>query len=330
MLVLSMVFTSCASAAEENVEIESDEVLIEEDSGFDSANEVSVKSYNTDVPYWYFLEADKDQQKTLLKYIDDCYSSTKEKNEMKKAIKDIWKRYPGDLTEEDMAVLEQIDIATDEYLSDMYGTTGDISVKWTATPHREMTRIAVKKWGITDTYADIAAEAADDPDEWIHTPYSHYYDPDTGYGTADENCDDHATIAAAYYDASQLSAAYTELGYASHFLVDVGNPLHTGMVSEQVLHQWVHEDYEQYVYQNWDDGFEDIVSGNNYYISISDPEDAAQDLASYSNGYLSSLWMHIYYNPSTWESSSTVEDITENVLLKSAKYNMGLVKYMRS
>lgn len=336
MLILSTAFVACAAAETAIEEIDSEVVLVEQNPALDLVPDITIKSYNTEIPYWYLLEADKSQQKTLLKYIDECYASKQEKNEMKKAMKDIWSRNPGDITEEDMIVLGQIEEATAKYLNDKHGVSEEVSVKWTQTPHRNMTRIAVKKCGITDYYANIAANAAPVPDTWpypqIWQSYNHYYDPVADNGLAAVNCDNRAGIAAAYYDGGQLSAAYTELGYASHYLIDVGNPLHTGMVVNQTLNQWVHYDYEDYVNANWNSGykFESIVSNNNYYYSVSDPETSAQNLAGYSNGYLSSLWMQIYYNEDTWESSSTVKTITQNVILKSAKYNIGLVKYMRS
>lgn len=336
MLISSLAFISVATAEAVTDEIASAVVLIEQNPELDLNPDITIKSYDTETPYWYLLEADKDQQKTLLKYIDECYASEQEKNEMKKSIKDIWNRYPDSITEEDMVVLGQIDVATAEYLNDKHGVSDRVSIKWVATPHKNMTRIAVKKVGITDYYANIASSASDDPDTWpdpqIWQSYNHYYDPVADNGLAAVNCNNRAGIAAAYYDGGQLSAAYTELGYASHYLIDVGNPLHTGMVTNQTLHQWVHYDYEDYVAANWKNNynFESVVSNNNNYYSISDPEDAAQDLAEYSNAYLSSLWMQIYYNENTWESSTTVKSITESVLLKSAKYNIGLVRYMRS
>lgn len=337
MLILSMVFVSgaTAEAVTDEIDQEVEVALIEQNPELDLNPDTTIKSYDTEKPYWYLLEADKDQQKTLLKYIDECYTSKQEKNEMKKSMKDIWNRYPDSITEEDMIVLGQIDVAIAEYLNDKHGVNDRVSVKWTATPHQKMTRIAVKKVGITDYYADIASNAADDPDTWpypqIWQSYNHYYDPVADNGLAAVNCDSHAGVAAAYYDGGQLSAAYTELGYASHYLIDVGNPLHTGMVTNQTLNQWVHYDYEDYVTANWNSNynFESVVSNNNNDYYVSDPEAAAQDLAEYSNAYLSSLWMEIYYNENTWESSATVKLNTERVLLKSAKYNIGLVKYMR-
>lgn len=134
MLILSMAFVSGATAEAVTDEIASEVVLIEQNPELDLNPDITIKSYDTEIPYWYLLEADKDQQKTLLKYIDECYASKQEKNEMKKSMKDIWNRYPENITEEDMIVLEQIDVATAEYLNDKHGVSDKVSVKWTATP----------------------------------------------------------------------------------------------------------------------------------------------------------------------------------------------------
>lgn len=166
MLILSTAFVSSATAEAVTNEIdpEVEVVLIQQNPGLDLNPDITIKSYDTEIPYWYLLEANKDQQKTLLKYIDQCYASKQEKNEMKKSMKDIWNRYPDSITEKDMIVLGQIDVAAAEYLNDKHGVSDEVSVKWTATPHKKMTRIAVKKVGITDYYANIASNASDDPD----------------------------------------------------------------------------------------------------------------------------------------------------------------------
>jgi hypothetical protein len=72
------------------------------------------------------------------------------------------------------------------------------------------------------------------------------------------------------------------------------------------------------------------VYNNNNYYTITDPEQATKDLAGYSNTYLDELYQTIYFNPDTWENDADIRDLTEDVLLRTAKYNLGLVKYMRS
>lgn len=291
---------------------------------------VSVAEQN---PYWYLLEADNEQQKTLFEYIDNSYVSKKEKQEMKKAMKDIWRRYPDKLTEEDDIMLEKVAVATAEYLNDKYGS-GDVSILWTQTPHQDIIYIACTKWGVDSTHANIAKYASDDPDSWdsgFWQSYNHYYDPSIDFGYAAMNCDDFANDAKNYYDNVQLTSAYTNLGYSSHYISDLGNPMHTGLEASQYLNQWVHTYYESYVVDNWETGYnyKDIVDSATTYYVITDPEQSAENLATSSHADLNTLYSKVYYNPSTFGSDSDVITITDNVLYKTAKYNLGLVKYVR-
>ncbi|KXS40851.1 MAG: hypothetical protein AWU59_2363 [Methanolobus sp. T82-4] len=285
-------------------------------------------------PYWYLLEADKQEQKILFDYIDNCYVTSVEKEEMKKAIKDIWKRYPSQLTEDDYEILGKIEKSTAEYLNDKYGYD-EIGVKWSGDDHEDMIYRAVRKWGIDTTYANIAKNAAAEPDSWdsgFWQSYNHYYDPSIGFGYAAMNCEDFIDDAATYYDNAQLTNAYTNLGYSSHYMSDLGNPMHTGHSNEQYSNQWVHTSYEAYVNNNWNSGYEysNIIDDTTTYYVITDPEQAAENLATYSHARLDDLYDEVYYHPTTFGSDSDVITITDEVLHQTAKYNLGLVKYIRS
>ncbi len=74
-------------------------------------------------PYWYLLTVDKEEQKTLFQYIDNCNASDQEKKAMKQSMADIWSRYPDNITEEDNQTLELVDTKVGEYLNDTYGKT---------------------------------------------------------------------------------------------------------------------------------------------------------------------------------------------------------------
>ena len=62
---------------------------------------------------------------------------------------------------------------------------------------------------------------------------------------------------------------------------------------------------------------------------INDPEQATKDLASYSHQYDDTIFWTIFWNPDTWQSDTNIKDATENSLLETAKYTLGLVKYVR-
>lgn len=82
------------------------------------------------VPYerfGYLLKADAREQKVLFGYIDNCYVSEKEKQEMKDSMKDVWSRYPDAITEQDDQTLAYIENKTAEYLNNASSNNG---VKW--------------------------------------------------------------------------------------------------------------------------------------------------------------------------------------------------------
>ena len=334
MLLVSMVFVPAVSGKtiheEKDIELVEDpqiELKLELEPVTEPTTEKS--------PYWYLLEADKDEQKTLFKYIDNCYVSAQEKKDMKTAMKDIWKTYPSQLTEENNIMLEKVAIETSEYLNDKYGND-DIGVRWLATPHKDMAYIAATKDGVGTVYATYAKNAADDPDEWsdseIWQSLHHYYDPLTQTGLAPYNCNAYAQTAKNQYDIPNFLNAYTNLGYSLHYMSDLGNPLHTGLEAQQALNKWVHTGYESYISNNWNSGynFKSIVESTNSYFSVTNPSTSAKNLASHSNSHIYSLYADIFYNPDTWQTDQDIVTTTDNVLLYTAKYNLGLVKYVRS
>jgi len=303
-----------------------------------------------ETPYWIIIAAGGTEKGRVatFKYIDSSKLLTKkEKAELKEFVKKLWKKYPVkvikngrvtlitmsskakiDLTKDEEAMLKKIAQAVNEYFRTRYG--GEVGILWNADTHQDIIYISCKKWGVNDTYAKIAKDAADDPDQWPHLPSDHYYNPDTGMGSAPYYCWYYAIGAKSYYELKQYSKAFQGLGWSSHFLTDVGNPLHTGRELDQVLNSWVHYAYENYVSSNWNSGynFKSVVSGNNYYYSIDDPWDATVNLAKYSHQYVDTLYLKIYNNPDTFKTDKTVKEITENCLLETSKWTLGLVKYV--
>lgn len=114
-------------------------------------------------------------------------------------------------------------------------------------------------------------------------------------------------------------------------MADLGNPMHTGKESEQYLNQWVHTSYESYVANNWNTGYnyKNAVQNTGTYYSITNPEQSTKNLASATRSDLNALYDAVFYYPDTFGSDSDVIEITQRVLGKTAKYNMGLVKYVR-
>jgi len=303
-------------------------------------------------PHWIIIVAGSTEKgrSATFKYIDSSTNLTKEeKIQLKKFVKELWRKYhvktikdgnttlitPSSktikLTQDEEAMLEKIAQAVNEYFREKYsGDSGEVGILWNVDTHQSIIYISCKKWGVDKDYCNISRDHADDPDFWPHLPSDHYYNPDTGSGSAPYYCWYYAYGARSYYRNGDMYNAFQGLGWSSHFLTDVGNPLHTGREADQALHKWVHTAYEDYVSNNWESGynFKSVIEDNWYYYAINDPWDATENLASYSHYYLDTLYLTIYNNPDTWQSSTLVRSITEDSLLETAKYALGLVKYV--
>lgn len=94
---------------------------------------------------------------------------------------------------------------------------------------------------------------------------------------------------------------------------------------------WVHFDYEEYVYDNWAQGYNymSVFENNGYYYTITSPSSSTKSLAGYAKNYDETLYYLVYNHRYTFRTDSDVKSITENCLLDTAKYMLGLVKYVR-
>jgi hypothetical protein len=243
------------------------------------------------------------------------------------------------LSMEENAVLEKIQSFQKDSNDNITGRVG--TPKWIGNPsHQQISYWAAYKTSFPNP--STVSSTADDPDLWydnspepfktIFHGLNHYYSP-LGIGGAPQNTADYVAIAENEYDqgSTHYVQAATNLGYASHFLEDVGNPMHTGREWDQYNNPWVHSKYETYVGNRWYSGFEYVVSGNNNYIYTTDWVQGTKDLAGYSNGYLDTLYTQVYNKGSSWDLSqdSTIDAITNNVVLLTEKYTNGLAYYAR-
>ena len=318
-------------------------------------------------PHWVLFAADEKGKTNAINDLREISITDKEKLKLIEDLQAIWKKYPvvtkyrdgvtevtfdhsGEfaLTEEENFTLAQVDEILSEYLNDkiMAGS----NTRWYAAPcHQDMIEISCLKWGVPSTYATYAHNAADDPDSWptvwpptglewldnfiqtICHSYDHYYNPLLRIGNAPSQCENYADTAMNWYDQSSMYNAYTNLGYSSHFLTDVGNPFHTGMELDQAQNPWVHFDYEEYVYDNWAQGYNymSVFENNGYYYTITSPSSSTKSLAGYAKQYDETLYYLVYNHRYTFGTDSDVKSITENCLLDTAKYTLGLVKYVR-
>ena len=160
---------------------------------------------------------------------------------------------------------------------------GEVGVRWYGGAHNKIIVAACTHNSIDDTNASIAGSHASEPDGWyegsdleiiLQRCYNHGYVPPTplppipgvpeGFGRAPENCQKNATDAVTAYYNNHLTEAFTSLGHSSHFMTDIGNPMHTGNLFVQgsltVMGWEIHSKYEDYVDSNWGTlGFGELV-----------------------------------------------------------------------
>ncbi|WP_290623681.1 hypothetical protein [Archaeoglobus sp. UBA231] len=331
-------------------------------------------------PYWIIIAAGASEEgkKAVFEYIDSSKNlAEKEKLKLKKSIISLWKKYgvvkvkKGDITlitlksgakpmkEGENAILEKIAKAANEYFKERYVENGNVEVKWFTDVHQDMIYIACQKWDVPNNLCNIARDHADDPDFWYQVPpppgypdwmwkfimqvvhsWTHYYNPERDWGSAPDEFEKYTNIAKNYYSSAKYNLAFENLGYASHFLADVGQPLHTGAEARQVAlsllllraPEYIHYAYEGYVSSNWYSGynFRSYVYGVpvHHYVPITDPEQAVKNLAGYTHQYADTIVWAIFTNPDGWQNNQNIRNLTQNCIMETTRYLLGLVDYV--
>jgi PKD repeat protein len=245
--------------------------------------------------------------------------------------------------------------------------TGQSDILHKYTGHNSMIYWAANNTGFPSGYVDTAAQAGMYPDDVIDNPsipswipfgyainriyhsYYHYYNPEywnldtlhSGIGGAPGRCLYFASIASGYYQQHDYANAATNSAYASHYLEDVGNPMHTGREYDQYndvasFNFDTHGNYETYVESNWSESpiapFGTEIANDNYYYTVTDPSQATINLATFSHAYIDTLYYRVRNNPGLSDkgfySDNAVRLISENCLIASERYSKGLFKYV--
>jgi len=250
------------------------------------------------------------------------------------------------LTENENLMLEKVSKAITEVQLASYET--EVSPLWHGGQHSDIIYLSVKKWGYSDALANTASVAADDPDTWppVYPPsgygqyddyvrmichsWDHYYNPSLGTGWAPLRCGEFSGSAKDKIDQYNWDGGMRDLGWSSHFMTDVGNPLHTGKEAEQIIFPWVHFAYEDYVGNNWLTGyqFKNIVENNWVYHAVYSPDLTTRLLAGFSKNYEDTVYWTIFYYPDSFSSNQNLRAATEACLLSTAQDTLGLVKYV--
>lgn len=190
------------------------------------------------------------------------------------------------------------------------------------------------------------------PEKTTHA-YAHAYNPDIKMGHADHWVGDKMKEALKY--GGWDDKRYEKVGYAMHFLEDLGNPMHTGEFQTQARHQKVHLAYENAVSghiekyydpscvdkQWWEhcsptpkDLIMDSVRGLSTFRDVEDPgnfdgnewENHATNLAAISSQYSADVITATMENPETpLRNDAGLLTDTCIVLEETTKHAMGLL-----
>lgn len=306
--------------------------------------------------YWILLVAEDKQKEKIVQEIEIVISDKETKQKIIKNLTKIWenhlieqrtkdyKRYitftsknkADFLNKTENETLAIVDLIHEEYYNQIYG---DATPKWAGNPgHWNFmywafyNSVGFQNPYRTTTNATYAADHAPLPDDQVlfpHLPSDHYYNPNVGIGWAPDHAGEYARVAGDNYQISNYDNTGAFLGYASHFVTDVGNPFHTGREIEQGLHPWVHTEYEGYVAQYWNADFNSYVQGNQYQWKFSSsPEQSTRDVAIYSNQFLDNLYYQVYYHRYTLPTNTYVRETTRICILEASKYTNGLVDWI--
>ena len=211
---------------------------------------------------------------------------------------------------------------------------GEVQILWMNTAHQTIAEKAGEAMNMGQPYLSIFKQysvAPDTEDQGWDRFYKHVYDPYYDWGGAPDACKEKVD-SAIYYAvwAGGLEMAYKELGRASHYLMDVGNPYHSNLWPPGKVR---HDFYENLVEGNFNNWNLDDIAYNAPKIAISDPKQAVKDLASYSKQYRDDLDALIELDPYTNtpyippENMDQVKQITQDLVRKTSGYVKGLIEY---
>ncbi|WNY26353.1 hypothetical protein [Methanolapillus ohkumae] len=263
------------------------------------------------------------------------------------------KQFVADFSEEDEQMLKKISDIIDKSNENI------IAPKWSSSNpdmHGDMARWAAEKNGLNESQIDLIADNAAAPDNWgfpwyqeiWEKNYKHFCGPialNIGgtiitlahVGGAPGSCEEYVNIAKNLSNDSK----YINLGYSTHFMCDISNPLHTGYVIVQApgylngfeLIDYItevefsdyHAEYETYVGSNWTSGrnFSEYAEDVNNGMTISDPEESVKNLSDYSYAYSDTVVNKISSN----QYDNSLFYATAFCIDEGQRYLIGLIEY---
>ncbi|GGN99446.1 hypothetical protein [Haloarcula pellucida] len=235
-----------------------------------------------------------------------------------------------------------------------------VDVQWKRGHHDGITWLSASAVGVSSTYRDGIKENARQPDiddysapDWtsgfigrnyfkktIHSE-KHYYNPDMGLGRAPKMAKQNMQAAESELDVSHPNYddwedAYNKTAYASHYVADCAQPLHTGMEYQQAGNYAaqestggtpIHHAYAKWAMNDvWGDVKSDFENGSHF--DVLNLDSATKDLADASHKAETVYWT--IYNTDNWRHDYNLEQITENRLQAATLYIKGMFNRLRS
>jgi hypothetical protein len=245
-------------------------------------------------------------------------------------------------------------------------------VQFAGKTHSELMINALNKENLKDSYYQkIAEDSSQAPDDWyVNDPipgqqqYNHGFvpiginieeipslDPTrviTGIGMAPDNAARYAQLSRKAFAERNYDGAFENMGYASHFISDLGNPYHTPnahiiplqfidlplsfvvLPNIQMLcdYKTLHDAYEDYANQHLGDFGDTDVS-----VDLLDPLQASKLHGSLSWGMSYPLiyqcyWHFVISRNLDFASSQGISMITRERITSTAMMNRGLVRFV--
>jgi hypothetical protein len=338
-------------------------------------------------PYWIYLAAGKKEQLALIDYLWNSDVPAKKKTEWIQFLQTMWKKYPlkfesdGSsatlkplkplkeyaLTKKESATFAEIDrmIAVDmENIAEQ-----QVGVRWYFDQHKAFMDIAFQSENyVNDDLKRSAINAAPLPDDWYtwdptgvlarsmnHGYLITQYTPMVeGLGLAPQNTGTYALSAKVKYLLHDYSGAFTDLGYSSHFITDLGQPYHTPNLilgiwpsfddpfsteSKIVRYKTLHDQYEGFVATYWSQPlpngrtFSDYANSATGATIIIEPTTSAKYHAAASNAvsvplYYLCSWHYLYNGNYEFQDNSAIVAFTIERVIATTENTRGLVRFV--
>ncbi|MDP3564571.1 MAG: hypothetical protein Q8R70_08780, partial [Methanoregula sp.] len=337
-------------------------------------------------PYWVYLAAGKKEQQALIDYIRNTDVPMKKKTEWTQFLQVTWKKYPlkyvkkgssatlvpimpvkaYSLTKMEAATFAEIDKMITADMQDVVEQQN--GVRWAQPQHTDFITIAMNNEKIPDILIGLANQSAPLPDGWYpwdptgmlarsmnHGYLITQYAPTVeGLGLAPQNTGAYAFSAKTKFLMHNYNDAFTDLGYSSHFITDLGQPYHTpnlilGMwpsyddpfstESKIVKYKALHDAYEGFVDSYWitklpnGKSFSDYANSATGATIVIDPTTSAKyhavssNIASVPLYYLCN-WHYIIYRKYDFQNNPAIIGITGERMVATTQNTRGLVRFV--